>query len=53
MDEEKKRPDPKDLNAIERFYERFRGVQVKYLDIFNGLCLAALLILVAVGLINR
>jgi hypothetical protein len=53
MDEEKKRPDPKDLNAIERFYERFRGVPVKYLDIFIGLCVAALVIVLAAGMINR
>ncbi|MCI8809860.1 MAG: hypothetical protein HFF84_06975 [Oscillibacter sp.] len=51
--DEKKRPDRKDLNAIERFYEHFRGVPVKYLDIFIGVCVAALVIVLVMGMINR
>ena len=47
MDKKKKAPpaerrDLSQLNAFERFYEKFRGVPLKYIDIFIGVCLAAL-----------
>ena len=38
------------LNAFERIYEHFRGVPVKYLDIFIWVCAAVLIIVVAVGM---
>lgn len=54
MDENEKdtRPDPGQLSARERFYENFRKVPVKYLDIFIGVCVAAFVIVVAVGILK-
>lgn len=46
------RPDPSQLNAVERIYEHFRKVPLRYLDIFIGLCVAALVIVVAVGVLK-
>ena len=45
-------PDAGQLNAFERIYEHFRGVPVKYLDIFIWVCVAALVIVVAVGVLK-
>ena len=51
---EKKEPaprrDPSQLNAIEKFYEKFRGVPLKYIDIFIGVCVAVFLIVVILGM---
>ena len=47
------RRDPKDLNAFENFYENFRNVPVKYVDWFIALCVIALVVVVAIGIINR
>jgi len=47
------RPDRSQLNAIENFYENFRRVPVRYLDIFIGLCAAALVLVIALGILNR
>ncbi|WP_455501439.1 hypothetical protein [Gemmiger sp.] len=60
MDEEKMtpeteantRPDHSQLNAFENFYERFRKVPLKYIDIFIGVCVAALVIVVLVGVLK-
>ena len=53
---EKKEPatrrDPSQLNAIEKFYEKFRGVPLKYIDIFIGVCVAAFLIVVILGMLR-
>ena len=40
------------LNAFENFYENFRKVPLKYIDIFIGVCVAALVIVVLVGIIK-
>lgn len=59
MDHEEKRPekrerrDKSELNAFENLYENFRNVPVKYLDIFIGLCVAALVLVIALGILNR
>lgn len=47
------RRDPKDLNAFENFYENFRNVPVKYVDRFIVLCIAAIFVVVALGILNR
>ena len=61
MDEEKRtpetndadtRPDRSQLNACENFYEKFRKVPLKYIDIFIGVCVAALVIVVLVGILK-
>ena len=43
------RPDPSQLNAVEKFYENFRGVKLRHLDIFIGCCVAALVLVVLLG----
>lgn len=42
-------PDPSQLNAVEKFYENFRGVKLRHLDIFIGCCVAALVLVVLLG----
>ena len=53
---EKKEPatrrDPSQLNAIEKFYEKFRGVPLKYIDIFIGVCVTVFLIVVILGMLR-
>ena len=53
---EKKKPasrrDPSQLNAIEKFYEKFRGVPLKYIDIFIGVCVTAFLVVVILGMLR-
>ena len=46
------RPDRSQLNAFENFYENFRKVPLKYIDIFIGVCIAALVIVVLVGILK-
>ena len=46
------RRDPSQLNAIEKFYEKFRGVPLKYFDIFIGVCLTAFLVVVILGMLR-
>ena len=55
MDNEKKDPrrDPSQLNAIEKLYEKFRGVPLKYIDIFIGLCAAAFFAVVILGMLKE
>ena len=57
MDRDEKRleerPDRSQLNAFDNFYENFRRVPLKYLDIFIGLCVAALVGVIALGILNR
>lgn len=54
---EKKEPaprrDPSQLNAIEKFYEKFRGVPLKYIDIFICVCVAVFLIVVILGMLRE
>ena len=45
-------PDRSQLNAFENFYEKFRKVPLKYIDIFIGVCVAALVIVVLVGILK-
>ncbi len=46
------RPDPSQLSAIERLYEHFRRVPLRYLDIFIWVCVAALVFVVAMGVVK-
>ena len=46
------RPDRSQLNAFENFYENFRKVPLKYIDIFIGVCVAALVIVVLIGILK-
>ena len=39
-------------NIFQNFYEQFRGVPLRYFDIFIGLCMAALVIIIAVGVLQ-
>lgn len=43
---------PRELNAVEKFYENFRGIPLKYLDIFIAACLAGFVITVVVGILR-
>lgn len=60
MDEEKDRKEeqnkPADKtgprNGKERFYENFSGIPLKYLDIFIGVCVAAFILLIVVGVLR-
>lgn len=54
MENEKKDPrrDPSQLNAIEKLYEKFRGVPLKYIDIFIGLCASAFFAVVILGMLK-
>lgn len=49
---EEDRKDPATLNAFEHFYEHFRGVPLKYIDVFIGVCIAALVVVVALGILK-
>lgn len=43
---------PRELNSVERFYERFRNVPLKYLDRFIAVCVAALVLVILLGLLD-
>ena len=45
-------PDPSQLNAMEKFYERFRGVPLRNIDIFIGICAAAFVVIVVLGMLK-
>ncbi len=51
-EKEPDRPDRSQMNAFENFYEKFRKVPLKYIDIFIGVCVAALVIVVLVGILK-
>ena len=40
---------PGPQNAVQRFYERFRGVPIKYIDAFIAVCVGALVLLLIWG----
>ena len=46
------RPDRSQLNAFENFYEKFRKVPLKYIDVFIGVCVAALVIVGLGGILK-
>ena len=46
------RPDRGQLNAFENFYEKFRKVPLKDIDVCIGVCGAALVIVVLVGILK-
>ena len=50
MQKSDSRPDHSQLNAFENFYEKFRKLPPKYIDVFIGVCVAALVIVVLVGI---
>ena len=45
-------PDLSQLNAVERFYERFRGVPLRNLDIFIGICIGMFVLVVVLGMLK-
>ena len=49
---ESARPDRSQLNAFENFYENFRKVPLKYIDIFIGVCITALVIVILIGILK-
>ena len=51
-EKEDARPDRSQLNAFENFYEKFSKVPLKNIDIFIGVCVAALVIVVLVGILK-
>ena len=46
------RPDRSQLNAFENFYENFRKVPLKYIDIFIGVCITALVVVILIGILK-
>ena len=52
IEQKSDRPDRSQLNAFENFYEKFRKVPLKYIDVFIGVCVAALVIVVLVGILK-
>lgn len=40
------------LNWKQRFYENFRGVPLKAIDAFIGLCILAFVLLIVIGLLR-
>ena len=51
MDQEKQ--EKLDLEETESIYKGLKNVPLKVLDLFIGLCVAALVIIIAVGVLNR
>lgn len=39
-------------NIFQGFYDRFRGVPLRYFDVFIGLCVAAIAIIIVVGVLQ-
>ena len=44
--------DMSQLNAMERFYERFRGVSLKKLDIFIVCCIVGIVLTIALCVLD-
>ena len=49
---EPERPQSLMNHALGGFYDRFRNVPLKYFDIFIGLCIAAIVLVLAVGVLQ-
>ena len=49
---ESARPDRSQLNAFENFYENFRKVPLKYIDIVIGVCITALVVVILIGILK-
>lgn len=39
-------------NSVQEFYERFRGVPLKKIDTFIGICIAAIVVVVIIGMLD-
>jgi len=52
MDENKEKKDPRQLNAFEKLYEHFRGIPIRYIDRFIAVCIAALVLVVIIGMLK-
>ena len=39
-------------NIFQSFYDRFRGVPLRYFDLFIGLCVAAIALIIVVGVLQ-
>ena len=39
-------------NIFHGFYDRFRGVPLRYFDVFIGLCVAAIAIVIVLGVLQ-
>ena len=39
-------------NSVQEFYERFRGVPLKKIDTFIGICIAAIVLVVIIGMLD-
>ena len=39
-------------NSVQEFYERFRGVPLKKIDMFIGICIAAIVLVVIIGMLD-
>ena len=50
--EQKEPIDMSQLNAVERFYERFRGVSLKKLDIFIACCIIGIVLTIVIGTLD-
>lgn len=50
--EEKERPQSLMHYAFRGFYERFKGVPLRWFDLFIGLCVAAIVIVLIVGVLQ-
>lgn len=51
-EEDQERPQSLMHHAFGGFYEKFRGVPLKYLDIFIWLCIAAIAVVLIVGVLQ-
>ncbi|MBQ2751902.1 MAG: hypothetical protein IJF25_04940 [Oscillospiraceae bacterium] len=57
MDENNKQQNPETqnhmpANSVQEFYERFRGVPLKKIDTFIGICIAAIILVVIIGMLD-
>ena len=51
--EEPPKPPEKELTAVQKFYENFRGVPLKYIDALIGLCILVLVVIFVMGALRR
>ena len=50
--EEQQSEKREELAPVEKFYERFRGVSIRHLDIFIAACIGALVLVVLLGVLD-